>query len=165
MATIRSAQELENRRRLAVARVAEGYAQTEVARFLGVDVRSVRRWVAAHRLGGEAGLAASTAPGQAPKLTPGQAEVVLGWLARPATDFGFATELWTAPRVAGLIEKSFGVAYHPRYLNEWLTARGITPQKPRRVPRERDQAEVDRRVAEELPRIKKRPRRTGPTSS
>lgn len=165
MATTRSAQELENRRRLAVARVAEGYAQTEVARFLGVNVRSVRRWVAAHRLEGEAGLAASTAPGQAPKLTPGQTEVVLGWLAKPATDFGFATELWTAPRVAGLIERSFGVAYHPRYLNEWLTARGITPQKPRRVPRERDQAEIDRWVAEELPRIKKRPRRTGPTSS
>ena len=27
--------------------------------------------------------------------------------------------------------------YHPRHLNEWPTARGITPQKPRRIPRER----------------------------
>jgi transposase len=165
MATTRSAQELENRRRLAVSRVNEGYAQTEVARFLGVNVRSVRRWVAAHRQEGDAGLAATVAPGQAPKLTPGQAEVVLGWLAKPATDFGFATELWTAPRVAALIEKEFGAAHHPRYLNEWLTARGITPQKPRRVPRERDQAEIDRWVAEELPRIKKRRPRTAPTSS
>jgi transposase len=165
MATTRSAQELENRRRLAVARVNEGYSQAEVARFLGVDVRSVRTWVADYRREGEAGLAASTAPGRTPRLTPEQSQVVLGWLARPATEFGFATELWTAPRVARLIEKTFAVAYHPRYLNEWLTARGITPQKPRRVPRERDQAEIDRWVAEELPRIKKRPRRTGPTSS
>jgi transposase len=165
MATTRSAQELENRRRLAVARVNEGYAQTEVARFLGVNVRSVRRWVAAHRAEGDAGLAATVAPGQPARLTPDQVEVVLGWLARPATDFGFATELWTAPRVAKLIEKDFGIAYHPRYLNEWLTARGITPQKPRRVPRERDQAEIDRWVAEELPRIKKTRKRTGPTSS
>ena len=165
MATTRSAQELENRRRLAVARVNEGYTQAEVARFLGVNVRSVRRWVAAHRSGGDAGLAATVAPGRAARLTPAQVEAVLGWLARPATDFGFATELWTAPRVARLIEKELGVAYHSRYLNEWLTARGITPQKPRRVPRERDQAEVDRWVAEELPRIKKRPPRTGPTSS
>lgn len=165
MATTRSAQELENRRRLAVARVIEGYSQTEVARFLGVNVRSVRRWVAAHRQEGEPGLAASIAPGQAPRLTPEQGQVVLGWLATPATEFGFATELWTAPRVAGLIEKEFGVTYHPRYLNEWLTARGITPQKPRRVPRERDQAEIDRWVAEELPRIQKKPEKTGRTSS
>jgi transposase len=165
MSTTRSAQELENRRRLAVARVNEGYAQAEVARFLGVNVRSVRRWVAAHRAGGDAALAASVAPGQAPKLTPEQAQVVLGWLAEPATHFGFATELWTAPRVATLIGRTFGVAYHPRYLNEWLTARSITPQKPRRVPRERDQAEIGRWVAEELPRIKKTRRSTGRTSS
>ena len=165
MATTRSAQELENRRRLAVARVNDGYSQVEVALFLGVNVRSVRRWVAAHRQDDPAGLAASTAPGRKPKLTPEQGQVVLGWLAKPATEFGFATELWTAPRVAALIAKKFEVDYHPRYLNEWLTARGITPQKPRRVPRERDQAEIDRWVAEELPRIKKRPPRTGPISS
>ena len=156
MSTTRSAQELENRRRLAVARVNEGYSQAEVARFLGVNVRSVRTWVADYRDKGEAGLAASTAPGQAPKLTPQQGQLVLGWLAKDATEFGFATELWTAPRVAQLIGKTFGVKYHPRYLNEWLTARGITPQKPRRVPRERDQVEIDRWVAEELPRIKKK---------
>jgi transposase len=165
MATTRSAQELENRRRLAVARVNEGYAQAEVARFPGVNVRSVRRWVAAHRSEGDPGLAATVAPGQPARLTAAQVGVVQGWLARPATDFGFATELWTAPRVAELIEKELGVAYHPRYLNEWLTARGVTPQKPRRVPRERDQTEIGRWVAEELPRIKKRRRRTGPTSS
>jgi transposase len=67
--------------------------------------------------------------------------------------------------VAHLIEKTLGVTYHLRYLNEWLTARGITPQKPRRMPRERDQAEIDRWVAEELPRIKKKPKRTGRMSS
>ena len=41
-----SARELENRRRLAVTRVLEGYSQAEVARFLGVNVRTVRQWVA-----------------------------------------------------------------------------------------------------------------------
>ncbi len=163
--TKRSAPELENRRCLAIARVAEGYTQTEVARFLGVNVRSVRKWVAAHRRDGDAGLDASTAPGQTPKLDPEQGQVVLGWLAKSATEFGFPTELWTAPRVAQLIEKTFGVTYHPRYLNEWLTARGITPQKPRRVPRERDQVEIDRWVAEELPRIKKKSPRTATISS
>ena len=45
---------------------------------------------------------------------------------------------------AQLIERTFGVRFHPRYLNEWLTARDITPQKPKRQARERDQDEIDR---------------------
>ena len=165
MSTRPSASELENRRRLAVARVAEGYKQVEVARFLGVDPRSVRRWVSAHQADGDAGLAARVAPGRASRLTPDQEREVLGWLAKSPAEFGFATDLWTAPRVARVIERAFGVTFHPRYLNEWLTARGITPQKPQRVPRERDQAEIDRWVAEEWPRIKKSRRGMGRTSS
>jgi hypothetical protein len=39
--------------------------------------------------------------------------VVLGWLAKSFVEFGFATELWTAPRVAKLIDEHFAVAYHP----------------------------------------------------
>jgi transposase len=53
-----SALELENRRRLAVTRVLEGYSQAEVARFLGVNVRTVRQWVADYRRDGDTGLAA-----------------------------------------------------------------------------------------------------------
>ncbi|WZP00251.1 hypothetical protein EP7_001874 [Isosphaeraceae bacterium EP7] len=77
MVTIRSAQELENRRRLAVARVNDGHAQIEVARFLGDNVRSIRRWVAIHRQQGKAGLSTSTPPDQTPKFTPEQGLVVL----------------------------------------------------------------------------------------
>ena len=160
-----SAHELAKRRRLAVARVNEGYSQTEVARFLGVHVRSVRDWMARYRRDGDEGLAAKPQPGRPRRLTPEQERTALGWLARDPAEFGFATELWTAPRVAQVLRRTFGVTFHPRYLNEWLTARGISPQKPQRVPRERDQAEVDRWVAEEWPRIKKTPGTSGPTSS
>jgi transposase len=153
MRPFESATELENRRRLAVARVSEGYSQTEVARFLGVNVRTVRQWVADHRRDGDAGLAAKPTPGRASKLTAEQEQVVLGWFRKSPTEFGFSTELWTAPRVAQLIERTFGITFHPRYLNAWLTARGITPQKPQRQPRERDQAEIDRWIGEEWPRI------------
>ena len=64
MATTRTAQEFEGRRRLAVARIDDGYSQVEVARFFGVKVRSVRRWVAAHRRDDVTDLAVSTAPGR-----------------------------------------------------------------------------------------------------
>jgi transposase len=150
-----SALELENRRRLAVTRLLEGYSQAEVARFLGVNLRTVRQWVADYRRSGDTGLAAKAPPGRTPKLSPEQERIVLGWFRKNPTEFGFPTELWTAPRVAQLIERTFGVRFHPRSLNEWLTARDITPQKPRRQARERDQDEIDRWIDEEWPRIQK----------
>jgi transposase len=154
-----SATELENRRRLAITRVLEGYSQAEVARFLGIHVRTVRRWVADYRHHGAAGLAAKPQPGPTPKLSPEQERIVLGWFRKSPTEFGFPTELWTAPRVAQLIERTFGVKFHPRYLNAWLTARDITPQKPKRRARERDQDEIDRWIDEDWPRIQETARK------
>jgi transposase len=82
---------------------------------------------------------------------------VLRWFRRSPTEFGFRTELWTAPRVAALIQKKFRVKFHPRYINQWLADRRITPQKPERQARERNDREVCRWLREEWPRIKKPP--------
>jgi transposase len=147
--------ELEGRRRLAIARLRSGYTQQEVADFLGVNPRSVRRWVKAYREQGLAGLRAKPAPGRLPKLTARQEQHVLGWIQRSPTEFGFATELWTAPRVADLIYRKFRVSFHPRYINQWLAQRRITPQKPARRARERNEREIRRWLREEWPRIKK----------
>ena len=87
------------------------------------------------------------------------------WLSEPPTAFGFATDLWTAPRLAAVMEREWGVGFHPNYLAAWLRARGFAPQLPRRRPRERDQAAVDQWLAEDWPRIKKRPGGAGRPSS
>ena len=165
MRTKGSAQELERRRRLAVQRVHDGYSAAAVAGFLGVHLRTVRRWLAADRDDPKHGLNAKPHPGRPPKLTFDQELVALSWLYARPTSFGFATDLWTAPRIAALIAKTFGVRFHARYVNAWLTERGVTPQKPRRQPRERDQAEIDRWLAEDWRRIKKKPSKSWPTSS
>jgi transposase len=149
-------QELEKRRRLAVDRVLAGYSQTAVARFFKVDPRSVRRWMHAYRQGGSKALRFLPRPGRPSKLTTEQARIVLGWFRRRPTEFGFATDLWTARRVADLIERFFGVQFHPHYLNAWLTDRGITPQKPQRQARERDPERIDRWIREDWPRILKK---------
>lgn len=93
--------------------------------------------------------------GPAPRLTPDQQRVVLGWFLKDATELGFPTSLWTAPRVATLIERDFGVRYHPRYLNAWLAARKIKPQKPKRQARERDPERIARWLKHDWPRVKK----------
>jgi transposase len=157
MRTPGSPAEQERRRCLAVQRVLEGYSAEEVADVLGVDPRSVRRWVAAFHHLGPAALAARPAPGRPPKLTPAQERVVRRWLADRPTEHGFATELWTAPRLAQLIEQEWGTPFHPDYLTRWLRRHGFTPQKPRRRPRERDAVAIARWLAQDWPRIKKRP--------
>jgi transposase len=147
--------ELERRRRLAVERVQGGYSTEEVAEFLGVSGRAVRGWVAAFRESGDDGLEAQPAPGRPPKLTDDQQAIVLGWLHRPPTDLGFPTDLWTAARVGQLIQRSWGVRFNPRYLSRWLRRRGLTPQRPVRVPRERDPQVIAAWVRDEWPRIQK----------
>jgi transposase len=155
--------ELQHRRHLAVQRIAEGYSTEEVAEFLGVAPRSVWRWLAAFRLYGDEGLAArpGIGLGHPSKLTSTREKIVLRWLSDSPTEYGFATDLWSAPRLSRLIEQEFGVHFHSNYLSTWLRQRGYTPQKPRRVPREQDDEAIARWLAEDWPRIKQKARRRG----
>lgn len=155
-----SAEELERRRRLAVLRVLEGRPAAEVARFLGVHERTVRRWVKSHEAEGDRGLAAKPQRGPKPKLTAQQEAEILSWFARNPTEaeFGFPTELWTGVRAAKLIEQRMYVKMNPNYLIKWLRDRGITSQMVRRRPRGHNEDEMARWQREEWPRIlKKRP--------
>jgi transposase len=153
MRTKGSPQELEQRRRLAVLRVQEGYTQVQVAQFLGVHERTVRGWMAKYRQQGEDGLALKPHPGRSPKLPRRLQGLVLGWLRKNPRSFGFATELWSGPRVAKLIQRKFGVSYHPRYINEWLTGHNFSPQKPQKRARERDDKLIDHWLRHDWPRI------------
>src|SRR5215510_7415536 len=65
------------------------------------------------RIGGQAAARSPT------HLNSEQTRRVLDWFRHSPKAFGFRTELWTARRVAWLIEKHFGVVFHPRYLNAW----------------------------------------------
>src|SRR5438552_2249546 len=135
--------ELEHRRFLAVTRALDGYSNEEIADFLGVDLRSVRRWLALYREEGWAGLAAQASSGRPAKLSHTQEKIVLRWLREPPSEHGFDSELWTCSRLAQLIEDEFGVGFNPRSLARWLSVRGLSPQKPQRIPRERNQEVID----------------------
>ena len=134
----------------------EGYTTEEVADFLGVDRRSVQRWWTAFATRGWDGLAALPVAGRPSKLTPTQEKIVLRWLRDSPTAFGFATELWTCKRLGQLIGEEWGIRLHPHALSKWLRARGYTPQKPQRVPRERDPEVIAQWLARDWPRVKKK---------
>ena len=150
-----SAEELERRRRRAVELIDQGEDKQDVARILGVQLRSVNRWLQHRREQGDKGMSARPHPPRACRLSPGQQRQVLSWIRQSPLAFGFSTELWTAARVASLIQKRLHVHYHPHYLSRWLTARGISPQKPTRLAIERNEQLIQAWLRKVWPQIKK----------
>lgn len=148
-----------------MARRQEGYTQREIADFLGVNERTIQRWEAAWNERGPEGLAAVPASGRPRKLTEEQEKEVLGWLNTSPFGHDLVGELWTAKRIAIPIEKHFGVTFHHRYLNDWLTRRGITPQKPKRKSRERDEVAIAEWCEHRWPQIVKKGLARMPTLS
>lgn len=152
-----SPEELERRRKRAVELLSEGLAPVEVARMVGVDRRSVRRWKAAHQRGGVVGLRAKPAPGRPSRLQRETKAALEEVLQRGAQAAGFPTDLWTCPRVADVIRSRFGVHYHADHVGRLLHSLGWSPQKPQRQAVERDEEKVQTWIKQEWPRVKKKP--------
>lgn len=150
--SIGSADELERRRKQAVQAVADGEPRATVAKVMGVHVKTVSRWVRAARQPG--GLTAKPHPGPTPGLTDANLKQLAELLVQGAKAHGWHNQLWTAARVAHLIEQEFDIRYHPEHVRAILKHRlGWTSQKPRRKARERNDKEVARWVGDEFPRI------------
>src|ERR687898_3075018 len=117
-------------------------SQAQIARRLGVSRASVCRWAATLAQEGPHGLEARPIPGRSPRLDE-RAWARLGrLLERGAMAAGFATERWTLKRIAALIEREFGVNYHPRYLERPLKAHGFSVPRPATRAKERDELVV-----------------------
>ncbi len=116
----------------------------------------MRRWKAAVRQRGPDALRARPAPGRPPRLSPAQKEQLEGWL-QGARAHGFASDLWTCPRVAQLIVHRLGVFYHVDHIGRLLHALGWSPQKPQRRAAERDEERIQTWLKQDWPRIKKKP--------
>jgi len=152
-----SAAELEVRRRIAGRLLAEGKGIREVSRLVRASPSSVERWKQALDRGGEAALRSKPHPGAVPRLSLRQKERLKRVLLKGPVSAGYPTDLWTCPRVAKMIERRFGVRYHPDHVWRLLQSLGWSCQKPERRARERDEAAIRQWREVEWPRIKKRP--------
>jgi len=152
-----SPKELQQRRLRAIELLRQGLQPHEVASRLGVDRRSVRRWNRAHRQGGASALNSKPVPGRPPKLSAEQRGELVNLVLQGPLAHGFQTDLWTCQRIAELIRRRFGVRYHPDHLGRLLHRCGLSPQRPHRRAKERNETEIARWVREDWPRIKKKP--------
>ena len=106
-------------------------AHEDIADALGVSTRAVSRWMKAVREEGKAGLEGRPHVGAPPKLSPADLALLPELLAEGAEAYGFRGEVWTCARVATVIKREFGLAYHKNHvsyqvaLNRVLSYKGI----------------------------------------
>lgn len=148
-------QELEQRRLRAVQLLDQGFSPVEIARQIGVDRRSVRRWKAAARKGGASAVAAKPAYGRPRRMSARDLTRLRRMLLKGAMTAGLPTDLWTCPRVSWLIHREFGIEYHPAHVSRVLHGLGFSPQKPTRRALERDEARIKAWIEQDWPRVKK----------
>ena len=158
MRPVGSPAELQRRRERAIALLDDGYQPVEVARMVGADRRSVRRWNGAYRKRGRKALAAKPATGRPAKLSIKEKSQLERALLKGARAAGFGSDLWTCPRVAQLIEERFGVSFHVDHIGRLLKGLGWSPQKPTRRAVERGEDTIRRWAKVDWPRVKKTPR-------
>lgn len=152
-----SAEALGVRRRIAAHPLQQGKGLREVARLVGAAPSSVFRWHQALQRRGMEALQPRPHPGRPPRLTPQQKQALADILLKGAPAAGFPTDLWTLARMAQVIERTFGVAYHLGHVWRILREMGWSPQKPQRRARERDEGAIQRWREEEWEQVKKSP--------
>jgi transposase len=107
---------LERRRLEAIKLFKEGIRPGRIAVRLGVDRRSVHRWLAAYRSRGIEGIAPMPTLGRPCKLSVVDRQKLSRILLGGATICGYPSDRWTNPRIADLIEHHFGVTYHVNHI-------------------------------------------------
>src|SRR5215470_3497945 len=152
-----TAEQLEKRRRQAIALLQAEASYREVARRVEASLSSVVRWEQAYRRDKRNGLRARPIPGRPCRLSAAQQEQLKTALLRGASAAGYPTELWTLRRIGEVIRKRFRVRYSD--VGVWALLRhslGWSWQKPERRALQRDEAAITQWKWDEWPRLKKR---------
>ena len=154
------------RRKRAWALYQAGWLQKDIAKALGVTKGAVSQWIKCGKEGGEATLQERPKPGAPLRLSKVDRKKIPGLLERGAESFGFRGELWTCSRVAQVIQREFGITYHPAHVSRILKDLGWTPQKPIRRAKQRKETEIRHWKEERWPELKKKPpKKAAPSSS
>jgi len=155
MRTHGSPAELEARRLTAGELLPGGKGVTQVAGLLGLSTSAVSRWEQTVDQQGLEGLKATRHPGKRPRLSKRRKQRLVKILDRGPRKAGYGSDLWTCGRVAKVIERTFGVHYHPDHVWRILTSLGFSCQKPERRASERDDEAIRRWRKQDWPRINK----------
>ena len=148
--------QLAERRQAGATMLLSGqWTQAAIARELGVSEAAVSKWKTKLETKGRHALDALPVPGRPAKLTPKQQRHLVRLLKRGARKAGFETERWTQQRIQQVIQREFGVHYHPNYISRLMHQWGWSVQKPETRALERDEDLIRAWLSQDWMRIKK----------
>lgn len=165
MAKQRDHAAMEKRRLKAAELFAKGKGASEVARLLGVRKQSAHGWLKAWQAKGQEALKSKGPAGPKARLSEEQKLRVMEAIVAGPRAAGYATEVWTLPRVAKLIEKQTGERYHPGHVWWLLRELGLSCQQPTRRAIERNEEAIAEWKKRTWPALKKKRAGKGAPSS
>jgi putative transposase len=145
----------EARRYRAVELHESGWSAEQIAEALDAGVSTVFEWVKKAREKGLDALRRSYKK-RDEKLSPSQWDELVDLLEQGALANGFATDCWSLPRIACLIQRHFSVSYHPAYLSRLMRSKGWSYQRPKKRDRRSNPEECANWVEQTLPELKKK---------
>jgi transposase len=113
--------------------LAQGQSVSDVAEMLSLGEQTVRDYRNQYLFKGMASLVYKAPPGRPSKLTKAQRQQLAQWIKASPQDSGYTSGCWHTPMIQDLIQRHFGVVYHPHYIATLLKNMGFSYQKARFV--------------------------------
>jgi transposase len=117
----------------ALLALAEGMSVQEVAAMLGWGEQTVRDYRNLFLVKHLASVTYKRSPGRPSKLTKAQRRDLASVIKAGPQAAGYTSGCWNTPMIQDLIQRRFGVAYHPHYVATLLHNLGFSSQKARLV--------------------------------
>jgi transposase len=148
---------LEARRLQAAKLFEQGRPPATVVHRFQVSWQTASRWYHVWRRQGQAGLRGAGRAGRKPRLDARARQALTAALLKGPLAWGFATNLWTLERVAGVIARQLHLRYSRAQTGRLLGQLGWSRQRPARRAQERDEAAIARWMRVRWPQVKKTP--------
>ena len=127
----------------------------DIADSFGVTRQAVYRWLNKEKEIGKRSLKSTKSPGPEFYLTEKQLKKLLSSIRKPASEFGYQTDLWSGPRVRHLIKHKFKIEYHPKHMPRLMKNLGLELKFPERRALEQDSKALREWKKERFPEILK----------
>jgi len=151
---------LEILRKSAVKRIESGESAEQVAQGLGMNRRTIYRWLSAYHYGGEAALNAKPIPGAPPKVNAALLQKLASIIReKNPLQLKFEFALWTLSIIRELLRRDFGIRISEVSVGRLMKRIGFTPQRPLYRAWQQDKQLVDSWVTTEFLNIKARAKR------
>jgi transposase len=134
--------------------VCRGLAVGDVAEAYSTDRTTLFRWMRRYKERGENGLHRRAGSGRPRKLKEVESTRLWNLVLKPATSFGYETDLWTVARVHQVVQDRLKVVISKDTIWRRLREAGLTYQKPERQYYETDDKARQEWVEHRLPTIR-----------